>query len=100
MGSDTRESLAGGARALGGGLGGVVSDGVVGVEHTVNDVNDTTGEEDVGVDDLCAVDVVAAVEVLYCQVCAAEGGDGGVGDHAAVENAVVHDVVAEDRDQL
>lgn len=79
-----------------------MSDSVVGVQHPVNDVNDTAREEDIRVDDLGAVDVVATVDVLNGDVTAEEGRDGGgtVRDVGAVEDAVVYDVVAEDGYEL
>lgn len=79
-----------------------MSDSVVGVQHSVDDVNDTAREEDIRVDDLGAVDVVATVDVLNGDVTAEEGRDGGgaVCDVGAVEDTVVHDVVAEDGYEL
>ena len=79
-----------------------MGDSVVGVEDSVNDVDDTTAEQDVRVDNLSAVDIVAAIDVLDSQVCANVGLNtcGTIGDVGAVENAVVHNVVAQDRDEL
>ena len=75
---------------------------VVGVEHSVDNVDDTAAEEDVRVNDLGAVDVVAAVDVLDSQVGTNEGRDCCLArrDISAVEDAVVHHVVAQDRDEL
>lgn len=79
-----------------------MGDGVVGVEHSVNNVDNTTAEQNIGVDDLGAVDVVAAVDVLNGQVLANEGGhsSSSVRNIGAVEDAVVYNVVAQDRDEL
>ena len=99
-GGDTGEGLRSARRR--GSLGSIVGDGVVGVEHSVNDVDDTAAEQDVGVDDLGAVDIVAAVDVLNSQVATNEGGNSCLarGDISAVEDAVVHHVVAQDGDEL
>ena len=91
---ELRDAGAGGGVACGGGVG-----GVGGVEDVVDDVDDAVADEDVGHDDLGAVDEDGVAAERDLDVGAVEGLDGGVGEEGAVGDGAVDDVVFEDGGQ-